>query len=257
MRTCTHGPRTVSDPETRFPQRLCRSELASQRGTAFSTVGLAQGVYSATQGLVTSMSMCWKSATLRVATQRPLALAVPAMRASPNSSVRPKRCDCARNWAAHSAAALSKGRMRSSYSIVMLVHACVSIMAKIGTVWNPPWTEAGDHGTHPRLDLAGSGPTDPGAVGAVADPAPPPGAARPHAAGSGGRPDAGRRRGRRGRQRRDGRALAQPVPTWPRGWRGWRIGPAVVARRPTRTRTGRPCGSSCRRTRPTATPAGA
>ena len=44
--------------------------------------------------------------------------------------------------------------------------------------------------------------TDPGAVGAVADPAPPPGAARPHAAGAGGR---------HGRQRRDGRALAQPL----------------------------------------------
>ncbi len=92
------------------------------------------------------------------------------------------------------------------------MHACVSTVSKIGTVWNPPWTEAGDHGTHPRLDLAGDGPTDPGAVGAVAEPAPPPGAARPYAAGPGRRADPGGRRGRRGHQRRNSRALAQPVP---------------------------------------------
>ena len=65
----------------------------------------------------------------------------------------------------------------------------------------PPQTSAGDHGTHPRFDLAGDGPIDLGAVGAVAEPAPPPGAARPHAAGPGRRPDPGGRRGRGGRQR--------------------------------------------------------
>ena len=45
--------------------------------------------------------------------------AVPAISASPKSSVRPDRCACARNRAAHSVPTLSKGRIRSSYSAMI------------------------------------------------------------------------------------------------------------------------------------------
>ena len=70
------------------------------------------------QGFVTSTSSRSKSRTLRVATDKSWALAVPAISASTKSKTRPERCACARNWAAHCAAILSRGRMRSSYSVM-------------------------------------------------------------------------------------------------------------------------------------------
>ncbi len=63
-------------------------------------LGFGKGGHGASQGLKTSTSRRSKSATLRVATA--LALAIPATKASPMSTVRPERRAFARNSATHS-----------------------------------------------------------------------------------------------------------------------------------------------------------
>lgn len=80
---------------------------------------LATQRHRVSHGLTTSTSRPSKSLTLRVAMARSWVFAVPAISASPKSSVHPDRCACARNRAAHSAPTLSKGRMRSSYSAMI------------------------------------------------------------------------------------------------------------------------------------------
>ena len=93
----------------RSPRRKESFELAGDVAEGFVAeggvfgVGLGEGGHGESQGLTRWMSIPWKSRTLRVAMAKPCALAVPAMRASPTSTVRPTWRACARRSAAQRA----------------------------------------------------------------------------------------------------------------------------------------------------------
>ena len=87
----------VADGVDEFASEISKGFVAE--GGAFG-VRLGEGGHGESQGLTMSMPIPWKSRTLRVAIAKPWALAVPAMRASPTSTIRPTW----RAWARSSAA---------------------------------------------------------------------------------------------------------------------------------------------------------